>query len=115
MKEGYQNNPICPCFSINKSQSGFAIIIIYVDDLNITKTSEELSKTIKYLKKEFEMKDLRKNKILPWFANWAFSIWDIYLSVNLYSKNLKKIYIDKAHQLIPMQVRCEKRYISTSR
>ncbi|KAL0548866.1 hypothetical protein IC582_013343 [Cucumis melo] len=61
-KEGYQNYPICPCVFIKKSQSGFAIIAVYVDDLNIIGTPEELSKAIEYLKKEFEMKDLGKTK-----------------------------------------------------
>ena len=54
---------------IQKSQSGFAIITVYVSDLNIIGTPEELLKLIGYLKKEFEMKDLEKSKILPWFSN----------------------------------------------
>ena len=62
LEECYQNNPICPCVFIKKSQSRFAIIVVYVDDLNIIEILEELSKTIKYLKKEFEMKDLSKTK-----------------------------------------------------
>ena len=51
LKEGYQNNSICPYIFITKSQSGCAIITIYVDDLNINGTSKELLKTIKYHKK----------------------------------------------------------------
>ena len=39
LKEGYQNNPICPCVFIKKSQSEFVIISVYVDDLNIIGTS----------------------------------------------------------------------------
>ena len=35
---------------------------MYVDDLNILGTSGEISQTIEYLKKEFEMKDLGKTK-----------------------------------------------------
>ena len=46
LKEGYQNNPICPSAFIKKSQLGFVIITVYVDDLNIIETPEELSKTI---------------------------------------------------------------------
>ena len=38
------------------------IIVVYVDDLNIIETPEEISLTIKYLKKEFEMKDLGKTR-----------------------------------------------------
>ena len=60
MKECYQNNPIWPCVSIKKSQSEFAIIAVYIDDLNINGTPEELYKTVESLKKEFEMKDLAK-------------------------------------------------------
>ena len=35
---------------------------MYVDDLNILGTSGEISQTVEYLKKEFEMKDLGKTK-----------------------------------------------------
>ena len=62
LKEGYANNPICPCIFIKKLETEFAIIAVYVDDLNLIKTLEELTRTTKYLKKEFEMKDLRKTK-----------------------------------------------------
>ena len=56
------NNSICPCVFIKKVATGFAIIAVYVDDLNLIRTPEELIKTIDYLKKKFEMKDLRKTK-----------------------------------------------------
>jgi hypothetical protein len=35
---------------------------LYVDDLNLVGSPEELTKTATYLKNEFEMKDLRKTK-----------------------------------------------------
>ena len=38
---------------------------MYVDDLNLVGTLEELTRTTKYLKKEFEMKDLRETKFCP--------------------------------------------------
>ena len=56
------NNLICPCIFIKKSEIGFAIIAVYVDDLNLVGTPKELTKTKNYLKKEFEMKDLGKTK-----------------------------------------------------
>ena len=40
----------------------FAIITVYVYDLNLVETLENLTRTTKYLKKEFEMKDLGKTK-----------------------------------------------------
>ena len=62
LKEGYANNPICPCIFIKKLETGFAIIVVYVDDLNLIGTPEELTRTTKHLKKEFEMKYLGKTK-----------------------------------------------------
>nr|CAN71103.1 hypothetical protein VITISV_000038 [Vitis vinifera] len=53
LKEGYVNNPICPCIFIKKSETGFAIIAMYVDDLNLVGTPEELTRTTNYFKKEF--------------------------------------------------------------
>ena len=54
------NNPICPHIFIKKSETGFAIIAMYVDDLNLVRTSEEFTRTTNYLKKEFEMKYFEK-------------------------------------------------------
>ena len=53
LKEGYVNNSICPCVFIKKTKNGLAIIAVYVDDLNLIGTLEELIKTTNYLKKEF--------------------------------------------------------------
>ena len=58
------NNSICSYVFIKKVATGFAIIAVYVDNLNLIRTLGELIKTIDYLKKEFEMKDLGENKIL---------------------------------------------------
>ena len=63
------NNPICPCVFIKKSQSGLTIIAVYVDDLNLIGTHEELTKTTNYLKKEFEMKDLGKQDIVSTYRS----------------------------------------------
>ena len=62
LKEEYVNNSIYPCVFIKKTENGLAIIAVYVDDLNLIGTSEELIKTTNYLKKEFKMKDLRKTR-----------------------------------------------------
>ena len=62
LKEGYVNNSICPCVFIKKIENGFAIIVVYVDDLNLIGTPEELIKAANYFKKDFEMKDLGKTR-----------------------------------------------------
>ena len=62
LKEGYANNPICPCIFIKESKTRFVIIVVYVDDLNLIGTPEEITRTTNYLKREFEIKDLGKTK-----------------------------------------------------
>ena len=106
LKEGYVNNPICPCVFIKKSEIGFAIIAVYVDDLNLVGTPEELTKTAEYLKKEFEMKDLGKTKFciglqIKHFPNGVLVHQSTYIK-----KILKRFNMDKAHPLSsPMVVR----------
>ena len=58
------NNPICPCIFIKKSTIKIIIIVVYVDDFNLIRTLEELTKTINYLKMEFEIKDSKKQNIV---------------------------------------------------
>ena len=43
IKEGYQNDPICLYVFIKKSKTGFAIITVYVDDMNFIKTPKLLN------------------------------------------------------------------------
>ena len=62
LKEGFVNNPICQCVFIKNSESRFAIVAVYIDDLNLVGTPEDLTKTTNYLKNDFEMKDLGKTK-----------------------------------------------------
>ena len=42
MKEGYKNDPICPCIFMKRCGNEFAIIFVCVDDINIIGTLEEL-------------------------------------------------------------------------
>ncbi|BBH08880.1 transposable element gene, partial [Prunus dulcis] len=106
LKEGYTNDPICPCVFIKKSESGFAIVAVYVDDMNLIGTSEELQKTVDYLKREFEMKDLGKTKYclglqIEHSANGILVHQSTYTE-----KVLKRFGMDKAHPLsTPMVVR----------
>ncbi|KAL6328034.1 hypothetical protein AAG906_033301 [Vitis piasezkii] len=99
LKEGYVNNPICPCIFIKKSETGFAIIAVYVDYLNLVGTPEELTRTTNYLKNEFEMKDLGKTKFylglqIEHFPNGVLVHQSTYIK-----KVLKRFYMDKVHPL----------------
>ena len=106
LKQGYNNDPICPCVFIKRYQSQFVIIAVYVDDLNIIGTPEELQKAANCLKLEFEMKDLGRTRFC--LALQIEHLKDgIFMHQSTYiSKILKRFYMDKAHPLsTPMVVR----------
>ena len=106
LKEGYANNLICPFIFIKKSKTGFAIIVVYVDDLNLIRTLEELIRTTKYLKNEFEKKDLRTTKFCLGLQIEHYSIGVLVHQSAYIKKILKHFYMDKAHPLSsPMIVR----------
>ena len=48
-----------PMIFIKKLETGFAIIAVYVNDLNLVGTLEELTRITKYLKKKIEIKDFQ--------------------------------------------------------
>ena len=88
-----------PCIFIKKSEIGFAIIVVYVDDLNLVRTLQELIKIEKYLKREFKTKDLGKTKFCLDLQIEHFpSKFLVHQSVYI-KKNLKHFYMDKAHPL----------------
>ena len=62
LKRGYVNNEDCPCVFIRKSQNGFCIISVYVDNLNIIGHTEDIEEASAYLKTEFVMKDMGKSR-----------------------------------------------------
>ncbi|KAK1427731.1 hypothetical protein QVD17_16425 [Tagetes erecta] len=62
ISKGYTNNLTCLYVFIKKTTSGYVIIAVYVDDLNIMGTRKEIHEAISLLKNEFEMKDLGKTK-----------------------------------------------------
>jgi hypothetical protein len=106
LKHGYKNDTICPCIFMKRSNNEFVIIAVYVDDLNIIGTPEELQKAVNCLKEEFEMKDLGKTKFclglqIEHLKNGIFVHQENYVA-----RVLKRFYMDKSHPLsTPMIVR----------
>jgi len=45
LNEGYKNDPICPCI-MKILENEFSIIVIYIDDINIVRIPNELTKAI---------------------------------------------------------------------
>jgi hypothetical protein len=51
----YSNSDDCPCEFIRKSATGFFIISVYVNDLNIIGHTKDIDEAHNHLKMEFEM------------------------------------------------------------
>ena len=51
IKQDYMNDVICPCIFIKKTTSEFVILAVYVDEINIIGTLEEVKNPIEFLKK----------------------------------------------------------------
>jgi hypothetical protein len=62
LNKGYSNNDDYPYAFIYKFSTGFYIISLYVDDLNIIDIKLDINEARDHLKMEFEMKDLGKTK-----------------------------------------------------
>jgi hypothetical protein len=62
LNKAYSNSVDCPCVFIHKYSTGFCIISVYVDDLNIIGTELDINEARDHLKTEFEMKDSGKTK-----------------------------------------------------
>jgi hypothetical protein len=62
LQKGFSNNDDCSCVFIKKSSTRFCIIFVYVDDLNIIGTQQDIDETHNDLRTEFEIKDLGKTK-----------------------------------------------------
>ena len=99
LKEGYKNDQICPCIFIKKFNKGFVIIAVYVDDLNILGTSGEISQTVEYLKKEFEMKDLGKTKFCLGLQLEYMKDGILVHQKTYTEKVLKRFNMDQSHPL----------------
>ena len=104
LKEEYANNPICLCIFIKKLENEFAIIAMYVDDLNLIGTTKELTRTTKYLKNKFEMKDLGKTKFYLILQIEHFPTRFLVYQLAYTKKILKRFYMDKTHHLSTLMV-----------
>ena len=72
---------------------------MYVNELNLIGTTEEMIKTTNYLKKKFEMKDIGKTKfcLSLLFKHFSNEV-SVYQSTSI-TKMLKCFYMDKTHPL----------------
>jgi hypothetical protein len=105
LKEGFENNPICPCVFIKKLEFGFAIIAVYLDDLNLAGTLEKFTKTTTYLNNEFDMKDIGKKKFCLGLQIEHFPNGILVHQSPYREKVLKHFYMEKGHPLsTPMVV-----------
>ena len=61
--------------------------LINVDDLNLVETLEKLIRTIKYLKREFKMKDFKKTKFCLGLQIEHFPIGVLFINYHILRKS----------------------------
>jgi hypothetical protein len=97
LNKGYLNSDDCPCVFIRKFSTGFCIISVYVDDLNIIGNTNDIDEACNHLKKEFEMQDLGKTKFCLDLQIKHLQT-GILVHQSAYAKKvLKKFNMDKAY------------------
>ena len=104
MNDGYVNNQVCPCIFIKRSSTGFVIIVVYVDDLNIIDTTEDITNAANYLKNEFEMKVLGRTRFCLGIHVEHLSSGIFVHQSNYTEKILDRFYMDKSHPLTTSMV-----------
>ncbi|KAL0428635.1 UNVERIFIED_CONTAM: Retrovirus-related Pol polyprotein from transposon TNT 1-94, partial [Sesamum latifolium] len=71
IKKGFCNNQISPCLFIKRTESEFIIIAVYVDDLNIIGSPEEIRQAADYLKNiAFSVNLLARYSSTPTKRHW---------------------------------------------
>ena len=106
LQKGFSNNDDCPCIFIKKSLSGFCIISVYVDDLNIIGSTRDIDEARNHLKTEFEMKDLGKTKFCLGFQLEHLPSGILVHKSAYIQKILQKFNMDKSYpSKTPMVVR----------
>jgi hypothetical protein len=105
LNKGCSNSDDCPCVCIRKSSTGFCIILVYVDDLDIIGYAKDVDEARNHLKKEFEMKDLGTTKFCLCLQIKHLQT-GIFIHQSAYVKKvLEKFNMDKAYpQKTPMIV-----------
>jgi hypothetical protein len=97
LNKGYSNNDDYPCVFIRKSSSGFCIISVYVDDLNIIGTELDINEAQDHLKTEFKMKDLYKIKFCLGLQLEHLPMCILVHQSTYVQKILEKFNMDKAY------------------
>ena len=97
LQKGFSNNDDCPCVFIKKSLSGFCIISMYVDDLNIIGSTRDIDEARNHLKTEFEMKDLGKTKFCLGFQLEHLPSGILVHQFAYIQKILQKFNMDKSY------------------
>jgi hypothetical protein len=89
-----------PCLFTLKHQSGFVIIAVYVDDLNLVGTPETCQHAVKLLTNQFEMKVLGKTTFCLGLQLSHLPGGGIFLHQTTYTqKLLRRFGMDKSNPL----------------
>jgi hypothetical protein len=106
LQKYFSNNDDCAYVFIKKSLSGFCIISVYVDDLNIIGNTRDIDEARNHLKTKFEMKDLGETKFCLGFQLEHLPPGILVYQSAYIQKILQKFNMDKSYpSKTPMIIR----------
>jgi hypothetical protein len=105
LNKGYSNNDDCPCVFIRKFTTGFCIISVYMDDLNIIGHIKDIDEARGHLKTEFEVKYLGRIKFclglqLEHLPTGILIHQSVYVQKILKKFNMDKVYSARTHMIV---------------
>ena len=101
----FQHDQTLSCLFTLKDKTGFVIIAVYVDDLNLVGTPDICSRAMSLLTTQFEMKLSGKTTLCLGLQVAHLPDGSIFLHQTTYIQNLlKKFYMDQANSLFASMV-----------
>jgi len=100
LKEGFQHDQTLPCIFTLRKPQGFAIIAVYVDDINMVGTREVCERAEEILTSRFEMKILGKTAFCLGIQIEHTRDGGVFMHQSTYIQSmLKRFDMDKANPL----------------
>jgi hypothetical protein len=104
LNKGYSNSDDYPCVFIRYS-TGFCIILVYVDDLNIIDHTKDINEALNHINTKFKINDFRRTKFslglqLEYLQTGILIDQSTYVQKVLEKFNMDKVYLVKTLMIV---------------
>jgi hypothetical protein len=105
LNKGYSNSDDCPCVFIRRYSTGFCIILVYADDLNIIDHTKDINEALNHINTKFKINDFRRTKFclglqLEYLQTGILIDQSAYVQKILEKFNMDKVYLVKTLMVV---------------